>query len=412
MISSMRDGIDEARRPSGRWRVWAIGVLGVAAVAISDLQVRQWKWSSDSLGPSSHLAVLCLVYVALGVSAWLGMRVAPQMGGDPQLRSLVLFLLVAFVGSVLASDPSRSLFIWLGFCSVGLAVFVVVRRGGLDAALFGVAFGCVAISLGSLMADRDGMASNVWGRLSGIAFEPNLLGQLSGLGLVCALVLVLRRRLSKLIFVLPAVPLLTSAWQTGTRTTWPALGVSVLVIVGWRYWRSVAVLAVVTATVVIGFGLLEPISDQVRRSDSENLTELRGRVDVWEWSLAESWELPVFGHGMGSGREMFREARSNGDVWANTPSSHNLVLEILRESGALGLGFLLGAVILSAPWRCRETAVLFGYLAVSGLTMPTTGLPGLVFAAWVIVIAGPAPVTQPSTNAQPQSSTPTHQLLA
>ena len=131
-----------------------------------------------------------------------------------------------------------------------------------------------------------------------------------------------------------------------------------------------------------------------RRSETEDLSALSGRSLIWE----RSWELisdsPVTGNGLGSGpADLTGSAIDDGQLLFS-PSSHSLPLEIARETGIIGLGLVLFAVVEAH----RRRQILFrpvgAYLLVAAFAMPTTGFAGVVALAWLVEVERSVPPTR------------------
>ena len=146
---------------------------------------------------------------------------------------------------------------------------------------------------------------------------------------------------------------------------------------------------VVVALLLGGTGATDVLTDNVRRTDSEDLSQLTGRVDIWSWSIDASSDRPLLGHGLATGNAALVRERTVGSIGATSGSSHNLILEIWREVGLVGVAFAAGATAVASRRRQLAAFLVLAYLAASGMTMPTTGLAGVILATWIVVIAWP-----------------------
>ena len=116
-------------------------------------------------------------------------------------------------------------------------------------------------------------------------------------------------------------------------------------------------------------------------------------------------ERPVLGHGLASALPHVTEARSQGQLTVASASSHNLFLEIPREAGIVGLGILIAAFASARIWTVGFHLPALGYLVVSSVTMPTSGLPAVVFMTWIGVMSGPV-INEPTSAPYPSSREP------
>ena len=152
----------------------------------------------------------------------------------------------------------------------------------------------------------------------------------------------------------------------GSRASWITYALIVL-FSGWRLlgakWMTLVLLAGVIGLAALGMG-----SSQVRErfsrtamalsGDADGVNEaLSGRSQIWGAALCMVREHPVNGVGVRD----FRVAYSGCDpmpertaVWGDSPAlhAHQIVLEILAETGVLGLLlWLAGAAMAVRAWR-------------------------------------------------------------
>lgn len=368
-----------------------IATVLIAAVTVADLQIARFNWFAPNLTPTSRTMAIGLVWIAAAAYAWCFRPTNLSRKQAAVFRLLIAFLAWALLSSILAPDPVRSVAVWFGFSAVMMLTVSAVHKVGPDPVLWGVLFGTVSISAVSLAQELLGRPVEIGGRLGGITFEANLLGQLSGLGLVVAATLMWRNRLDPRVALAIAGITLWAAYLSGTRTTWPALGVACVVALATRRTYAVVTTTALALALVLGLGGAELIAERSQRSDTEDLARLSGRVDLWDWSIEQSLDRPFVGYGLGSANATFADAQTVGRVVVVSRSSHNLVLEIARETGLVGLTLLSAALARSRFWQKPAIAPLLAYLAISGLTMPTSGIPSLAFVAWMAVAAWPVP---------------------
>jgi len=366
-------------------------VAFIAASGVTDLQVERFSWDTNNLGPASRSFAIGLVWVVLAVGGLAGLRRPADRRETAFMSALGVFFIVAFVASVAAVDSTYSIVAWLGFGAVAIFVLAVVRHLGVDAALFGVLLGTMIIATASLLRNVTSGGLEANGRLAGFSLEPNLMGQLGGLAAVVALTLWMRKSLASQWLALIAFVALVAAVQSGTRTTWPALLAALVALGVRRVPLKFVASACLAGAAVLGVAGVGVLASETFREQAEDVIDLSGRPGIWEWSLDRSIERPVLGHGIATGRDMIAVAEAQGLFSVTSPSSHNLALEIFRETGILGLAALAAALAAAQPWRDTSSLPLLAFLAVSGLTMPTGGLAGLVFASWMVVMAWTLP---------------------
>ncbi|KRG82531.1 membrane protein [Stenotrophomonas daejeonensis] len=157
----------------------------------------------------------------------------------------------------------------------------------------------------------------------------------------------------------------------GSRASWITYAL-VLLFTGWRLlgarWMALAVLAAVLGVAALGTG-----STQVRERIAATLpalsgkaadinTALAGRGRIWSGALCMVREHPVNGVGVRGFRNAWPECdptHGQGTEWGDGPAlhAHQLVLEILSETGLLGLLlWLMGAAMAWRAWRYADAA--------------------------------------------------------
>jgi O-antigen ligase len=82
---------------------------------------------------------------------------------------------------------------------------------------------------------------------------------------------------------------------------------------------------------------------ELHQSDSDRLSSTAIRLEMWQRSLAFVTEAPVFGHGTGSIKKLFRESATGDSALAaiETNNPHQQVLAIAIQLGLVGVMLLL-----------------------------------------------------------------------
>lgn len=258
----------------------------------------------------------------------------------------------------------------------GLAVIVGIwTLDGLAEALLGTSplfFGIDAAKL--MISDRpmcslEAVASV--DRLSGILGPCNL-----KLGLVLAslspfALYLVGRRFGLVGWVAVAAAIGVVVLLAGARASWLTFAL-VLVFSGWRLlgWKKMLAVFAAGALVLVALALA---SDQVRErvartahlatADESGVDmALSGRVRIWGAALCMVGEHPVNGVGVRGFREAFPACDPRaGEVpaWGEGPAlhAHQIVLEVLSETGILGLLiWLAGAAMAWRAWRYADAA--------------------------------------------------------
>jgi len=199
-------------------------------------------------------------------------------------------------------------------------------------------------------------------RLSGIFGYCNpKLGQVLA-SLSPFLLCVVCARWGKIAWFLTASVLMVAIMLTGTRGAWITyalvLAFSGVYLLGIR----AALATLVSAALIVG--ALAMASDQVRgrvlqtskafNSDVAKVDiALSGRVPVWQGALCMIAEHPFNGVGVRGFRHAWAECNPAPDhpIWSQIPASHahQIVLEVLTETGFIGLLLWLAGALLA--WR-------------------------------------------------------------
>jgi O-antigen ligase len=174
-------------------------------------------------------------------------------------------------------------------------------------------------------------------------------------------------------FVLLAVPILLA----GSRAAWLMYGI-VCSAIAWQQApnKRVFALAIVVSAIVIagvgtlalrdspGFGLrIERTLLVMRGTEGAIDTASAGRLRIWRTAIA-MWEAhPATGVGVRGFRYAYPKYASPKDAFVDTASetgashAHQIVLELLSETGAIGLVFwIVGAIVAIRAWRRADDA--------------------------------------------------------
>lgn len=207
-------------------------------------------------------------------------------------------------------------------------------------------------------------------RLSGIFGADNL-----KLGLVLAslapfLLEWSARRMGLAGWVLVAVGLITVVLLAGARAAWITLAL-VLAVSAWMQFGSRRALALLGAGALAVGLLLYSCSDTLQQrferteavlaGDAEGLDyALSGRLPIWQTAWRMALAHPINGVGVRGFRVAYAEFADPDDPWLSDTDhgagyhAHQIVLEILSETGFLGLFFWLGGVAIA--WRAWRFA--------------------------------------------------------
>jgi O-antigen ligase len=215
-------------------------------------------------------------------------------------------------------------------------------------------------------------------RLSGIFGADNL-----KLGLVLASLAPFplqesARRFGLLGWTLAGLALGAVVLLAGARAAWATLAL-VLVISGWQQFGARRALVVLGLGGVLVLGLAIGFSDKLQEriertgaaltGDSQGVDHaLSGRLPIWKTAVNMAVAHPINGIGVRGFREAYRTYADPGDPWLVDREhgagyhAHQIVLEVVSETGLLGLFLWLTGVALAirawatSPPTARERA--------------------------------------------------------
>ena len=345
-----------------------------------------------SLGSLAALAVLALSRFRGGMAL---------LSHEAWALTSVLFCaywVPELVSSIDAVDAGRALreslvdlrylpFLWL------VAMAVADERGRR------LTFGGIAVIASLWVVDGLVQASTGWSvggpatadRLSGVFGAENLklglvLASLAPFPLAAA-----SQRFGVVGWLLMAAALVVVVLLAGARASWLTLGL-VLVFSGWRQLGSKRAMLVLGLGGVLLFALSMTFSDKlqerVERTEAalnggtEGLDHaLSGRLPIWQaaWNMALAH--PVNGVGVRGFRQAYADHAAPDDPWLADAEhgagyhAHQIVLEVLSETGSIGLLLWLGGVALAwRAWRFATPAAR-ARAAVPALALAVTVFP-------------------------------------
>jgi O-antigen ligase len=370
----------------------ALAALAVP-VALVDLPIAAAAWVG--LGPVSDLAAFGLASTGAAIlllGAWLAHAVADRARIAAALRLqrrflVPLALLIAWLALSLtwAPDRGRAAAELARWCTGAAAVLVLLTtvRTLRDArlviaalvvgTLLSVAIGLAGGSLGS-PATAVETATSTEGRLQGGAGDPNVLA--GYIVPAVALAAALRPLLSGAArpLVAPAIALLiVGLGATQSRGGMLAAIVALLAAFVLMRGRRMAVAAttVALACVAVAYLAVEPAA--LHRIATASEDRGNGREDLWLVAQRMSADHPIAGVGLDNfpvrSGDYVREPGTLRfvDLVAERPHEvHNTYLQLLAETGAIGLG-LFAAIVAAALGSARRAARRFEALGAVAL---------------------------------------------
>lgn len=284
------------------------------------------------------------------------------------LRYLPFLWLVA--AAVANERARRTTFVGLGVI-VGVWTIDALMQAALGTSplFFGIDAIKHAISGHGMCPAQETLAVD---RLSGVLGPCNLklglvLASLSPFALYAA-----ARRFGSFGWIIASAAVGLVVLLAGSRASWITYGL-VLLFSGWRLlgWKKLLGVFVFGAVVMAALVLFSPQvrerferTTQMVTADQEGVdTALSGRTRIWGAAACMARQHPVNGVGARGFRDAFATCDPQPDqiaAWGLGPAlhAHQIVLEILSETGALGLLlWLAGAAMAWRAWRyATETA--------------------------------------------------------
>ena len=344
-------------------------------------------WAVIALLPFGRSAEAGVVFAAIG-ALFLFLRTPRALDGHPGAR-LLLVLWACYAGAALISapdavDPGKS---WgtvaaaLRFAPLGVYACFAIRRAERLTRLYAgvalvVAFWLLDAWVQALFGVSLGGPAEEQ-RLSGIFGAENLkLGPT--LAVLAPFVLwVARERWGRRGLAAAFLFLLVPVLLAGSRAAWLGFGLVCLGFV-WREVRRPAqflgVSAVLGLAVAIAAGAAWKFSPEFDARIDKTLhaldgssngvdVALAGRLRIWHTSMAMIGAHPLNGVGVRGFRYAYPQYSEPGDDFLQKDGSgaahaHQIVLEVLTETGVLGLLlWLFGSVLaLRAWWRADALA--------------------------------------------------------
>lgn len=377
-------------------------------------------WSILLVLPFGRAAGLPVLMLAL-VGVWVLAQQRFDVWSDRRVRVFTLvfccYWLPLLLAAVDAANPSRSWTVAIAavrFFLVGYAVIILVEERGkrllfaLTAAL--VAFWCIDALIQAVVGyNLLGMPVSAE-RLNGIFGTTNIkLGPVLAAASPVMLEFA-RRRLPGWGFPVAFIVSFAIILLIGTRAAWimfAVVALSYLYLTARKHGKGMvkhlAYVAVLTGALILIFYQFSPAfqaraerSLAVLSGDMQGLDEaLAYRLPIWKTAAAVIEAHPVNGVGARGFRYVYRDFAEPGDLWLNrkygASHAHQIVLEVLSETGVIGLAGLGIAIALGFSYwrRLRQAAVMRSLpyaLALLAILFPLNTHLAIYSTFWSIVL--------------------------
>jgi O-antigen ligase len=396
----------DARRPASRSRgTWWIGVSLALLTLASETK---FVLKDDVAASGSRVDIYILVEVAVyaGVAAYVVLRhlPPPSLAGMHWLDVLLLGYVLIMALSVPLSPSPIYAAVRVFEMAVALAILRCAAhepnlRWFRQAAAIFVTATCAMVAVG-VVAPSSRPPLQVE-RFNWLATHSVVVGQFLSLALVLSAVLAIatqwredagpRRLAYWTATAVCAVALAANNTRGSAAAAAAGLVVGVSLILPRRLWAS-GLLLMAYASALIALTSLSTIGEWITRGESSQaLGTLNSRLPYWALQVeAIASDSPIFGFGLGASRSIFLDETGLG-------GSHNAVLNVLVDTGVLGLSVWL-AMLTAATWfvvRWRgdvprverslwiSTLVV---LAVNGVTAEGLGGVANAGAIWMMIL--------------------------
>ncbi len=348
------------------WNEWSAVVLGLLAV------VAVFGRSTYEMQAVPHIIWLPLVFaLLLGVQAWL----LPAVNSSSVLMA-VLYLL--WVGAImLLGRQLRHIFGLEKTCD---AVAGAILTGTLISALIVLIQQVYPQGLGGLVSAKFMLQA------SAHLGQPNHLADYLALGLASLGYLLLRFNLKTWLVVCSALLLLLAMTLAGSRSAWLYLilltGLGLRLQAGTRHHAIIFFIGLIPAFALMQFALhlswiaiSAPVITTLDRMEHAG-GNFHDRWDIWRAAWAMFKDAPWMGLGWGEFDWGYFERASQlgvATIDQRVSHAHNLVLQLLAETGVSGLLLVLAGLaswllrILRGEHRTLPYFLLFALLGILGI---------------------------------------------
>jgi O-antigen ligase len=328
-----------------------------------------------------------------------------QVGRDPVLAPYGVFLSICLLSLLLSPDKARSVSDWMRLASY-IAVYVLIVATVRTAKAVEVATDVIALStVVPLMVgvfqffSGGGMLTDVGIQLrqiTSVFIHPNGYGIYLALlaPMVLMSVISTQSRLRQIVFAGLAGAMLFFTIQTYARVAWAGLLAGIVIVGSIRYRRLIVFVPLLVLVAWFTPSIVDKLLLVFTTSPQTN--SLITRLSLWTEALALFRSSPLLGRGLGSFNTLSEIVQGSmaalSGAWV-----HNTYLQLLAETGILGLGSYLWAQavlgirivrsVRSVKTRCLQPAVLgalsmFVASSLMGLTDNILTSPVVQWYVW------------------------------
>lgn len=310
--------------------------------------------------------------------------------------SYSVYLILSFLSLLWCVEYPRTLLALAGLLSVSILGLLCLRMDRLSFCR-ALLIGCDFIVVASTVAYLLGIGESVLflqgvERLTGVTYGPHALARAAGVSLMLRLSLLYlgnKTNLFRLFFVILCYCFVI--YKTDSRQVYAAVLLCLFVI--WLFsanlykkLQSVYVATLFVLILIFVFvdysALFEHLTEAMARSESDSVTTLTGRTDIWEIALQKILESPVLGYGFHNGGLIISSEFETDYGWT-TESAHNVFLQASLDLGFLGafvlIVIMVRALCLSLIQRDALMIAFSLFVIIMGLVeRSVAGAPGFL----------------------------------
>lgn len=349
-------------------------ILGCVAAFVAYVCILSGNFALPLLGAKLEIRFFLLVLSLLFWVLWRSTSARLNVEYRPSGYVWILWGGLSFMilSALLGPDPFGALDQILGFITAGFSVSVIVNVLNTYPRMIGRVFP-VLLVVGYLYAVAAIVSGpGLQGRYSAFGGGPNVFGRIVGFALIALIVYVTLRRKYWLLLTLPLpVMALVLSGSRGAMLSAAiaAAAVGILLLRSYKFPQLIMMFVMLASMLML---MVEFAPPSVTNIFEQRIVEQTlgqgydsGRSELYDvaWRMFE--ENPIFGVGVGGYFALFGSTTASGFEYA-----HNIVLQILAETGLIGFALVLlpllvivGRSLFRRP-QTVESAGIFGLTLV------------------------------------------------
>lgn len=348
-------------------------ILGGIAACISYVCILAGNFTFPLFGVKLEVRFFLVVIALFFWAIWRATNARLCIASKPSSYNWILWggLSFLFISALFGPSLATSVELLAGFviigCNVSIIVTVLNTYPQFIRSVFPVLIGIGYLYALAAIASGPGLQ----GRYSAFGGGPNVFGRIVGFALVALLVHVTIQRKYWLLLTLPLpvmVLILSGSRGAMLSAAVAAAAVSILLLRSYRFPQLVAILIMLVCVITLMVEFTPPSVAQIfnQRIIEQTLGQGydSGRSELYDVAREMFESNPILGVGVGGYFALFGSSTASGVEYA-----HNIVLQVLAETGLIGFIFILlpvALILLRAAIRRPQSVESVGAL---GLTL-------------------------------------------